>query len=152
VSAATSWVGQPFPTFNMRADDGQQWDNERLHGSWSVFFFYPKDRSPGCSVQAQTFAKEEEQFAAYGARLFGVSSDSIQSHAEFKCDIGGNLVLLSDEKSQLRKKLRLGRTLGIIPQRVTFVVDPHGTVKWVLNSQLGVKKHVYGSLRYLSAL
>ena len=138
--------------FKMLADDRQEWDNDRLLGSWSVVFFYPKDKSPGCSAQAQTFAKEEEQFTAYGARLFGVSSDSIDSHAEFKCDIGGNLVLLSDEKSELRKKLGLGRTLGIIPQRVTFVVDPQGTVKWVLNSQLGVKKHVYGSLRYLSTL
>ncbi len=136
----------------MRADDQQEWDNARLLGSWNVVFFYPKDKSPGCSVQAQTFAKEEEQFAAYGARLFGVSSDSIESHAEFKCEIGGDMVLLSDKQSQLRKKLRLGRTLGIIPQRVTFVVDPQGTVQWVLNSQLGVKKHVYGSLRYLSTL
>lgn len=136
----------------MQADDLQQWDNERLHGSWSVVFFYPKDRSPGCSVQAQTFAKEEQQFAAYGARLFGVSSDSIESHALFKCDVGGELVLLSDKKSQLREKLRLGRTLGIIPERVTFVIDPQGTVKWVLNSQFGVKRHVYGSLKYLSTL
>jgi peroxiredoxin Q/BCP len=152
VSAANSWIGQPFPTFNMQSDDRQEWDNERLHGSWSVVFFYPKDRSPGCSVQAQTFAKEEQQFAAYGARLFGVSSDSIESHALFKCDVGGELVLLSDRKSQLREKLRLGRTLGIIPQRVTFVIDPQGTVKWVLNSQFGVKRHVYGSLKYLSTL
>mgnify|MGYP003682307067 FL=1 len=152
VSAANSWIGQPFPTFNMQSDDRQEWDNERLQGSWSVLFFYPKDRSPGCSVQAQTFAKEEQQFAAHGARLFGVSSDSIESHAMFKCDIGGELILLSDKKSLLRKKLRLGRTLGIIPHRVTFVIDPQGIVKWVLNSQLGVKKHVYGSLKYLSTL
>jgi len=152
VALVSSWIGKPFPQFLMNSDSEQELSNKDLIGSWNVMFFYPKDRSPGCSVQAQTFVLEEERFLSYGAKVFGVSSDSVKSHARFKCDIGGNLTLLCDHKSSLRKKLGLGRTLGLIPHRVTFVIDPEGLVQWVFNSQMAVKKHVYGSLKYLSTV
>ena len=152
VAKVASWVGKPFPHFSMMSELEHEWTNQDLQGSWNVLFFYPKDRSPGCSVQAQTFVDEEKQFSSLGAKVFGVSSDSIKSHTQFKCDLGGNLTLLCDSKSSLRKDLGLGKTLGIIPHRVTFVLDPRGVVRWAYNSQFSVKKHVYGSLKYLSTV
>ncbi len=152
VGRVASWVGKTFPHFSMMSELEEEWTNIHLRGSWNVLFFYPKDSSPGCSVQAQTFVDEEERFSSYGAKVFGVSSDSVNSHNRFKCDIGGNLTLLCDSKSSLRSELGLGKTLGIIPHRVTFIVDPEGVIRWVFNSQLAVKKHVYGSLKYLSTV
>ena len=152
VGRVASWVGKTFPHFSMMSELEEEWTNIHLRGSWNVLFFYPKDSSPGCSVQAQTFVDEEERFSSYGAKVFGVSSDSVNSHNRFKCDIGGNLTLLCDSKSSLRSELGLGKTLGIIPHRVTFIVGPEGVIRWVFNSQLAVKKHVYGSLKYLSTV
>ena len=145
------WIGQAFPSFSMKNEDDETFDESRLKGGWSVIFFYPKDRSLGCSIQAQTFVDLEDEFKKHGAQILGVSSDNVREHKAFKCDLGGSLSLLSDHKGVLRRSMNLGATLGIIPSRVTFVVDPEGIIQWVYKSQLRVKYHVHASLNFLAS-
>lgn len=144
------WVGRSFPSFEMADHDGELRTLDSLKGAWNVIFFYPKDGSPGCSVQARTFAKFEDEFRTLKANIYGVSNDSQTEHHRFKCATGGTYQFLTDEGGSLRKQLKLGTTLGLIPARVTFLLDPQGVIQWVYSNQFAVKRHVKKSLSILA--
>jgi len=143
------WLNQRFPEFSLEDEDGNDISNNSLIGKWSVIFFYPKDNSPGCTIQAATFAKYHESFAALNCQIIGISSEGTESHKEFQCDHQLPYSLLSDKKARLHREMDLGNTLGLIPKRVTFVVDERGFIRYIFNSQFAVKKHVSKVLKFL---
>ena len=143
------WMNQRFPEFSLTDEDGNTSSNSCLIGKWSVIFFYPKDDSPGCTIQAATFAKFNDSFAALNCQVIGVSSGSQQSHKDFQCNNMLPYPLLSDKKARLHRTMELGKTLGWIPKRVTFVVDEMGFIRYVFDSQFAVKKHVSKVLAFL---
>lgn len=143
------WINQRFPEFSLTDEDGNTSSNSSLIGKWSVIFFYPKDNSPGCTIQAATFAKYHDAFAALNCQVIGISSEDQESHKEFQCDHQLPYSLLSDKKAILHRTMALGKTLGWIPRRVTFVVDEMGFIRYIFNSQFAVKKHVSKVLTFL---
>ena len=143
------WLNQQFPEFKLNDEDGNRISNTSLIGKWSVIFFYPKDNSPGCTIQAATFAKYHDSFAALNCQVIGISSEGEESHKEFQCDLQLPYSLLSDKKATLHRTMELGKTLGWIPKRVTFVVDEMGFIRYIFNSQFAVKKHVSKVLAFL---
>jgi len=143
------WINQRFPEFSLTDEDGNTISNTSLIGKWSVIFFYPKDNSPGCTIQASTFAKYHDSFAALNCQVIGISSGGQESHKEFQCDLQLPYSLLSDKKATLHRTMELGKTLGWIPKRVTFVVDEMGFIRYIFNSQFAVKKHVSKVLTFL---
>ena len=148
-SVEKTWTDKPFPQFSLNDQDGNSWDNSSFDGKWTVLFFYPKDESPGCSIQAQTFQEKLPDFTAYNAQIVGVSADDGESHRQFICKYSLEFPLLHDSKSALHKQMKLGRTAGVIPKRVTFLIDEQGVIRYVFNSQMGVKKHVFNCLKFL---
>jgi peroxiredoxin Q/BCP len=106
-----------------------------LLGQWLVLYFYPKDNTPGCTTEGQDFARLAADFAALGARIVGVSRDSLKSHAHFRAKYGLPFDLISDTDEALcqafevikPKKLYGKEYLGI--DRSTFLIDPQGVVR-----------------------
>jgi peroxiredoxin Q/BCP len=114
-----------------------------------VLYFYPKDDTPGCTKEACSFRDQYEDFTMAGAEVVGVSSDSGDSHRKFAKKYKLPFTLLSDRDGQVRKRYGVPATLGLLPGRVTFVIDKDGIVRHVFNSQLQATRHVQESLAAL---
>ena len=135
-------VNTKFPEFSLYDDDEKLVCRADIEGKWTVIFFYPKDDSPGCTLQSCSFRDQYEQFTEKGLLLYGVSSDSISSHRSFKKKYNLQYSLLSDNNSELAKSLKLKRNFGFLDARVTFVINPEGYITYSYTSQLGVTGHV----------
>ena len=139
-------VNTKFPEFNLYDDKRKFITEENLNGKWSVIFFYPKDESPGCTLQSCSFRDKYEEFKELGVQIFGVSSDSVSSHRKFKEKYNLQYSLLSDKGGILAKNLRLKKNLGLIAARVTLIINPEGLIIYAHTSQLGVMGHVRKAL------
>ena len=146
-------VGEAAPDFTLRSQDGREVNlKERLNGSEVVLYFYPKDNTPGCTAEARAFRESHEAFKEMGAEVIGVSSDSVDSHRDFaaKCDLP--FTILSDEGGRVRKLYGVPSTLGLLPGRVTYVIDAGGTVRHVFSSQTNTSRHVEEALEVLKRM
>ncbi|MFO7180222.1 MAG: thioredoxin-dependent thiol peroxidase [Pseudomonadota bacterium] len=130
-------VGSSAPSFVLKDDAGNVVSSESLRGAPYVLYFYPKDDTPGCTLEACGFRDALPRFAAKGVRVIGVSPDGLESHARFKKKYGLTFPLLSDPEKTLAKaygvwvkKKNYGREyMGI--ERSTFLVDRSGKVRQV---------------------
>jgi peroxiredoxin Q/BCP len=114
-----------------------------------VLFFYPKDNTPGCTVEVCAFRDDYQAFVEAGADVIGVSSDDTQSHARFRERHHLPYRLMSDPDGEARKAFGVPKTLGILPGRATFVIDRQGTIIYAFNSQFAPEKHVKIALEAL---
>ncbi|MBZ4416211.1 peroxiredoxin [Myxococcus sp. RHSTA-1-4] len=122
-------------------------------GKVLVVYFYPKDESPGCTAQACGLRDQYEDFVAAGAEVVGISGDSVASHERFASKHRLPFVLLSDEKGEAREAFGVPPSLlGLIPGRVTFVVDRAGVIRHTFESQLRVGEHVRSALELVRTL
>ncbi len=136
-------VGEPAPAFSRPSHTGEvvevgAGDLPKV----MVLYFYPKDETYGCTKEACRFRDEYERFVDAGAVVVGVSPDSLESHRGFAEHHRLPFSLLSDSDGELSRKYGVGRTLGLLPGRVTFVIDGKGVVRHVFDSQLRAKQHV----------
>jgi peroxiredoxin Q/BCP len=140
-------VGQPAPDFELPDADGKRVRLADFKGKKAVvLYFYPKDDTPGCTAEACSFRDSYEDFQDAGAEVIGVSSDSASSHAKFAKRHELPFTLLSDAKGEVRKKYGVPSTMGLLPGRVTYVIDKKGVVRHVFNSQLQATRHVSEAL------
>jgi peroxiredoxin Q/BCP len=145
-------VGSKAPNFTLRSQSGANVSLEDFLGrSPVVLFFYPKDDTPGCTKQACAFRDDYGQFGAVDAEVLGISSDSVGSHKSFAENNGLPFVLLSDEGGRVRQLYGVTKTLGLMPGRVTYVIDKEGVVRHVFSSQLAVSRHVEEALAALAS-
>jgi thioredoxin-dependent peroxiredoxin len=145
-------VGDKAPDFSLPSASGETVTLASLRGKPAVIYFYPKDDTPGCTVEACTFRDMSEDFERAGARVLGVSSDSVASHGRFAAKHKLPMTLLSDEGGKLRALFGVKKTLGILPGRATFVLDQDGVVRLVFASQLEVRRHANEALAMLRSL
>ncbi len=143
-------VGDRAPDFTLAAANGQPVRLSDYRGKKSVvLFFYPKDETPGCTVEACTFRDSYEDFAEAGAEVIGISADSADSHVRFAGRHKLPMLLLSDPEGEARHKYGVKPMLGILPGRVTFVIDRDGIVRHVTAARFKFKSHVSESLAVL---
>lgn len=143
-------VGDEAPTFTLPDQNGSNLDLKNLVGKKAiVLFFYPKDGSPGCTAEACKFRDEYDVFKERGADVIGISSDSIESHKKFEQKYGLPFTILSDKSGAVRKLYGVTSTLGILPGRVTYVIDRNGMIRYIFSSQTNAKAHVDKSLEIL---
>lgn len=146
-------VGEPAPEFKLPSLRGGEVALSDFRGKKNVvLFFYPRDASPGCTVEACTFRDAYEDFVAAGAEVLGVSSDSLEAHASFAARHSLPMQLLSDAGGKVRAQYGVKSTLGLLPGRETFIIDKQGVVRHVFRSQVRVKAHVADSLAVLQTL
>lgn len=96
-----------------------------------VLYFYPKDETPGCTREACSFRDSYQELTNLGAEVLGVSGQSIESHKSFATHYGLPFILLSDEDNAVRKLYGVPSSLGILPGRVTYIIDKQGVVRHI---------------------
>jgi thioredoxin-dependent peroxiredoxin len=122
-------IGQPAPSFNGTDDTGKHISLENLRGKWVVLYFYPKDNTPGCSIEAAKFEQALPEFHALGAEVIGVSTDSSKSHAGFREKCNLSFPLLADTDKAIGKSYGvLGGLMGMlgVSARESFLIAPDG--------------------------
>jgi peroxiredoxin Q/BCP len=117
-----------------------------------VLYFYPKDHTPGCTAQACAFRDAYQDFTDAGAVVVGVSSDDAATHAGFAEKYHLPFTLLSDRGGAAQKAFGVSKTLGLLPGRVTFVIDKDGVIRHTFNSQFLSTKHIGEALAALEKL
>jgi peroxiredoxin Q/BCP len=146
-------AGDKAPDFTLPSQAGEPVRlGDRLGERVVVLYFYPKDETPGCTKEACAFRDSYEVFAQAGAEVIGVSSDSVDKHAAFAGHHELPFTLLSDEGGRVRKSYGVPSTLGILPGRVTYVIDRAGTVRHVFNSMTNIGRHVGDALDVVKKL
>jgi peroxiredoxin Q/BCP len=123
-------VGQAAPTFTLPSQDGSQISLDSFKGKWVVLYFYPKDQTPGCTIEAHNFQRDLAQFEAKNAVIVGVSVDTPDSHKAFCTKEGLTFRLLADPE---HKVVDAYGSLGhygpmTIANRNTFLIDPQGKI------------------------
>jgi thioredoxin-dependent peroxiredoxin len=146
-------VGDKAPDFTLPSQTGEQVRlSDRFAGHVVVLYFYPRDETRGCTAEACAFRDSHEVFAAAGAEVIGVSSDSVDRHAGFAGHHSLPFTLLSDQGGEVRKRYGVPAVLGVLPGRVTYVIDRAGTVRHVFNSMTNIGRHVDDALAVVKDL
>jgi len=126
--------GQSFPNFSLPNQDGENLKLGDFAGRWLVVYVYPKDDTPGCTIQGKSFTASKEDFDKAGITVLGVSADDVASHKNFCNKFAFTIDLLADPQAQLLKAAGVGQSdyKGTMYwNRTTFVIDPKGTVRKV---------------------
>lgn len=143
-------VGDTAPDFTLISQAGKPVSLKDFSGQKCVvLYFYPKDDTPGCTKESCAFRDSYEDFKNAGAEVIGVSGDSSESHAQFANKYQLPFILLADTGNKLRKLYGVPSTLGLLPGRVTYIIDKQGIVQYIFNSQLNFKGHVEESLKWI---
>jgi peroxiredoxin Q/BCP len=146
-------VGDTAPDFTLPSQSGEPVSLKDFIGKKSVvLYFYPKDDTPGCTAEACAFRDSYEVFKEAGAEVIGVSDDSSASHQKFASKYRLPFILVSDNSKQLRKLYGVPSTLGLLPGRVTYIIDKNGIVRHIFNSQFNFKGHIEEALKTLREL
>jgi len=146
-------AGDKAPEFALKSQEGEVVRLSDLLSRGSVVvYFYPKDNTPGCTAEAGAFRDSYGKFGELGAEVVGVSSDSVGSHKGFADDCRLPFRILSDADGGVRRSYGVPSTMGVLPGRVTYVIDKGGTVRYVFSSQLRATRHVQEALESLGKI
>ena len=127
-------VGSMAPDFTLNSQEGTPISLHSFRGKWVVLYFYPKDQTQGCTIEAHAFQRDQAQYEAKNAVVVGVSVDTIESHKEWCAKDGMNFKMLSDADKQVVALYGSTMTIPQMPQwgtvaaRNTFIIDPGGKI------------------------
>jgi peroxiredoxin Q/BCP len=147
-------VGSNVPRFTLYDQDANLFDLDSVLGKKNlVIYFYPKDDSPGCTDEACYFRDQYEVFNGADALIIGISGQSVESHRKFAEKYRLGYTLLSDEGNKIRKLFGVPTNFfGLLPGRVTYVIDKSGKVVYIFDSQTQTRRHVDEALKILKTL
>jgi len=138
----TPAVGTAAPDFTLNSQQGKPVSLRDFKGQWVVLYFYPKDMTSGCTIEAHNFERDLAKYEALHAVILGVSMQDEKSHQEFCAKEGLTFKLLADTNKEVSEKYDSVMNLGVaqLSARHTFLIDPNGTVRkvWI---NVDVKKH-----------
>lgn len=123
-------VGAAAPTFNLTTNEGKQVSLGDFKGKWVVLYFYPKDFTSGCTLEARNFQRDLAKYDAANAVILGVSIDTAESHKEFCAKEGLNFKLLSDSEAKVSEQYGsiMEYNGAKYSERNTFIIDPQGKI------------------------
>ena len=134
-------VGDQAPLIDLLDQHGKQCRSDQLAGKSLVLFFYPKDETPGCTAEACAFRDSYADLQALGAEVWGVSGDVAASHQRFASRHNLPYPLLVDQGNKLRQAFGVPSVLGLLPGRVTYVIDGQGVIRHSFNNLLDGAAH-----------
>ncbi len=126
-AAEAPQVGQMAPGFTLPSQDGSNVSLKDFKGKWVVLYFYPKDKTRGCTIEAHNFQRDQAQYDQKKAVIVGVSVDSVDSHKEFCAEQNLTFKLLADDQKKVVPMYGSMRDNGMA-LRNTFLVDPQGKI------------------------
>lgn len=146
--------GDTVPDIVLPNQNGIMFDvKKETAGKNVVLFFYPKDDSPGCTKEACSFRDQYEDFVDANAVVIGISGQSVKSHKTFAEKYHLSYTLLSDEENNIRNAFGVPTNFfGLLPGRVTYIIDKNGKIADIFNSQTQVKQHIENALDILKKL
>jgi peroxiredoxin Q/BCP len=127
-------VGTPFPSFSLKNQDNKTLTLKDYAGSWLVLYVYPKDDTPGCTIQGKSFTATKQEFEKAGIKVVGLSQDDVESHKNFCSKFSFTIDLLADPHAELLKAAHIGQSEykgTMYWDRTTFVIDPKGILRKV---------------------
>jgi peroxiredoxin Q/BCP len=138
----TPAVGSAAPDFTLNNQEGKAVSLHDFKGKWVVLYFYPKDMTTGCTIEAHNFQRDLAKYDARNTVILGVSVQDEKSHQEFCAKEGLNFKLLADTKKEVSEKYDSIMNLAVakLSARHTFLIDPSGTVRKVW-TEVDVKTH-----------
>ena len=147
----TLQIGDKVPLFSLYDQNGIQRTNKELKTPL-VLFFYPKDDTPGCTIEVCGFRDKYDLFKVLGAQVWGVSNGSSSSHLAFANKNKLQYPLLCDKNDSLRKAFKVPKVLGLLDGRVTYVIDRNGFVKHIFRDLLNGPEHIKEAIRVLKKI
>ena len=146
-------VGSMIPDFELKDQHGETFKMSSLIGKKNmVIYFYPKDDTPGCTKEACYFQDMYEVFRENDAEVIGISGQSVESHLNFAKKYNLSFTLLADEGNLVRKQFGVPASFfGLLPGRVTYIIDKKGSIIYTFNSQMNATQHVDEALNILKA-
>ena len=127
-------TGKPFVDFNLQNQDGKPTKLADFAGKWLVVYVYPKDDTPGCTIQGKSFTASKADFDAAGIKVVGVSADDVASHKNFCNKFAFTIDLLADTSASFLKAAGIAQTEFNGTKywnRTSFVIDPNGNLRKV---------------------
>lgn len=127
-------AGDKAPNFELQNQDGKSRKLADYAGKWLVLYVYPKDDTPGCTIQGKSFTAQKDAFAKLGVNIVGLSADTVESHKDFCNKFSFTIDLLADPNAKLLTALGVKQSeykTVMYWDRTTFVIDPKGTVRKV---------------------
>ncbi len=145
-------AGQKIPEFNSVDQEGKAVSSSSIRGKPSVIYFYPRDDTPGCTVEACEFRDSMGDFSGLGVGVYGVSVDSEASHKKFHQKFGLNFPLIVDHEKKISESF--GVLNGNSAKRTTFIADPDGNIVHVFEkvSPKGHSSEVHAKLKELKLI
>ena len=140
--AAALNTGDRAPLIALADQNGTERHSDQLGGKALVLFFYPKDDTPGCTMEACAFRDNYAELQSLGAEVWGVSGDDASSHQRFATRHQLPYPLLVDQANGLRKAFGVPSVLGLLPGRVTYVIDASGVIRHIFNNLLDGPAHL----------
>ena len=127
-------TGKRFPDFSLQNQDGKTVTLNDFAGKWLVLYVYPKDDTPGCTIQGKSFTATKQEFDDAGISVVGVSADDVASHKDFCNKFGFTIDLLADPNHELLDAAGVAQSEykgTMYWNRTSFVIDPEGTLRKV---------------------
>jgi len=126
-------VGTAAPDFTLSSQEGKKVSLHDYKGQWVVLYFYPKDMTPGCTIEAHNFQRDQKEYNSRKAAILGVSVDSVDSHVEFCTKENLTFKLLADPDKKVVTQYGSTQTMGpsVVAARNTFLIDPKGVIRKV---------------------
>ena len=144
-------VGDQIPSFSLRDQNGYLRKSNKINKSL-VLFFYPKDDTPGCTIEACGFRDKYDLFKILGAEVWGISNGDTQSHLLFANKNKLQYPLLCDHNNKIRKQFGVPKKLGFIEGRVTYIINSEGIIKHVFEDLLNGPAHIKEAIKALKKL
>jgi thioredoxin-dependent peroxiredoxin len=154
-AAAAPAVGTTAPDFTLKSQDGNSITLSQFRGKWVVLYFYPRDMTSGCTIEAHNFQRDQDKFQAANAVVLGVSVDDTKSHQQFCTKEGLTFKLLSDSDHKVSEEYGSLTNMGVVKfsKRHTFLIDPQGkVVKEYTDVDSDINQHSEQVLAALSQL
>ena len=152
-AASVPAVGSAAPDFTLNSQEGKPVSLSQYRGKWVVLYFYPKDMTSGCTIEAHNFQRDQAKYGAANAVVLGVSVQDVQSHQEFCTKDGLTFKLLADTDQKVSQEYGSLKNYGVmkLSARNTFIIDPQGKI---VKEYIGVDptKHSEEVLTELAAL
>ena len=147
-------IGDSCPNFSLQNQDGQTINIKDYFGNKNVvIYFYPKDNTAGCTKEACSFRDAMQDLNNLDCEVVGISADNVASHKAFANQFRLTFNLLSDVGNSVRKSFKVPANLfGLIPGRVTYIVNKEGKVIHIINSQMNPDKHIKETIEIISSL
>jgi peroxiredoxin Q/BCP len=143
--------GSVAPDFKLQSQEGKTVSLKDFRGQWVVLYFYPKDMTQGCTIEAHNFQRDLDQYTAKKAAIVGVSADNIDSHQQFCTKESLTFKLLADPAKEVIGSYGSLAPNGVVAARNTFLIDPKGVIRKVY-TQVKPNPHSEEVLAALSTL